>query len=243
MSAHAHGVSPQAYARFGGLVYLIIIVAGTLGEVFIRGSLIVAGDAAATASHLVHAGFLWRVGIVCDLTMHVCDVFLMLVFYLLFRPVSRPLALLVVLFNLVTTAVLVANKLNLLLPLLLLGDAAYLQAFTPAQLQALAYVAIRAHGHGFGIGLIFFGVECLLLGGLIIRCRFLPRALGVLMAIAGVCYLTNSVALLLYPPLADRLFPAILLPCSVAELSLALWLLLKGVDAAAWTKRASEGDG
>src|SRR6059036_2396583 len=104
---------------------------------------------------------LWRTGIAGDLVMHVCDVGLMLVLYVLLRPVNRNLALLAVLFNLIQTAVLVATKLNLLQALFLLGSADYLRTFEPQQLHALMYIAIRSDGYGFGIGLIFFGFACL----------------------------------------------------------------------------------
>src|SRR5207244_69066 len=132
--------------------------------------------------------------------------------------------------NLVQTAVLVANKLNLVVPLFLLGDAEYLKAFTPQQLHTLSYVALRTHDYGFGFGLIFFGMTCIVLGYLIFRSGYLPKVLGILMQIAGVCYLTNSFTLILSPTLASSLFPFILLPPFVAELSMALWLLLKGVN-------------
>ena len=236
-TAHASADLPQLYARIGGILYLVIIVAGLTGEMFVRNSVIVSGDAAATAANLVASRSIWRVGIAGDLVMHLCDVGLMLVFYVLLRPVSRNLALLAVLFNLIQTAVLVANKMNLLVPLFLLGDAKYLQAFTPQQLQALSYVALRTHDYGFGVGLIFFGMVCLVVGYLIIQSGYLPKAIGVMMQIAGVCYIANSFALVLYPPLASALFPFILLPPFLAELSLALWLLVKGVDTAKWAER------
>jgi len=74
---------------------------------------------------------------------------------------------------------------------------------------------------------------------LILRSGYLPRALGVLMQIAGTCYLVNSFALILAPALASHLFPAILLPPFVAELSMATWLLVKGVDLTRWRERTS----
>ena len=234
MAERSTVTSPQAYARIGGVLYLMIIAAGATGELFVRGSQVVSGNAAATAHNILASPYLWRAGIAGDLVMHVCDVGLMLVFYVLLRPVSRTLAMLAVLFNLVQTSVLVANKLNLVLPLFLLADVGYLQAFTPEQRQALSYVAIRAHDYGFGVGLIFFGVECVVVGYLIVRSWYLPRTLGVMMQIAGACYVINSFAVILYPPLGSRLFPFILLPPFVAELSLASWLLVKGVDVTAW---------
>lgn len=237
MAAPAKQASPRSYARFGGLLYLVIIVAGALGELFIRGKLVVPGDAAATASNILASETLWRLGIGGDLVMHVCDVFVMWALYILLRPVSRNLALLNLLLNLIQTAVLVANKLNLLVPLFLLGDAPYLKAFDSAQLQAWSYFAIRLHEYGFGVGLIFFGFVCLVEGHLIRKSGYLPRVLGVLMQVAGVCYLVNSFALLLAPDFEQQLFPYILMPCFVAELSLALWLLVKGVDMQEWTRR------
>jgi len=84
---------------------------------------------------------------------------------------------------------------------------------------------------------VFFGFECLVVGYLIIRSGYLPRTLGYLMQIAGSCYLVNSFALILAPTVSSRLFPAILLPPFVAELSMALWLLLKGVNVAKWEQR------
>jgi hypothetical protein len=74
---------------------------------------------------------------------------------------------------------------------------------------------------------------------LIFRSGYLPRALGVLLQIAGLCYLTNSFALLLAPGFESRIFLAILAPAFIGELSLALWLALKGVDTAQWEKRAT----
>jgi len=233
--------SPQVYARIGGVLYLIIIVAGLFGELFVRDTLIVSGDATATANNIMASQLLWRIGIAGDLIMHVCDVPLMLVFYVLLRPVNKHLALLAVLFTLIQTAVLVASKLSLLVALFLLGSAEYLKAFEPHQRHALTYLAVKLDGYGFGVGLIFFGCACLVLGYLILRSGYLPKMLGVLMQIAGVCYLTNSFALLLAPTFANMIFPAILVPAFIGELSLCLWLLVKGVNVPKWEKQASVG--
>lgn len=230
--------SPQKYARAGGVLYLVIIAAGMFGELFVRGTLFVPGDAGATAQRIMNAPGLWRTGISIDLLMQICDLPLMLIFYVLLQPVNKNLALLNLLCNLIQTAVLVANKLNLLTTLYFLGDAAYLQTFTPEQLHTLAYLPLKLHDAGFGIGLIFFGVVCLIEGQLIAISGFFPKLLGRLLQVAGVCYLANSFALILVPELAGKLFPVILLPPFVAELSLGLWLLIKGVNLPVWEQKA-----
>ncbi|HEX3526634.1 MAG TPA: DUF4386 domain-containing protein [Thermoanaerobaculia bacterium] len=226
--------SPQVYARVGGILYLIIIAAGLFGEAFVRNKLIVSGDAAATAHNIMASQPLWRLGLAGDLIMHMCDVPLTMIFFVLLRPVQKNLALLAAFFTLVQTAILCVNKLSLLIPLFLLGGADYLKAFDPQQLQVLAYLSVKMHGYGFGVGLIFFGCACLVLGHLIFRSGYLPKALGILMQIAGVCYLINSFALLVAPALTDILFPAIMAPAFVGELSLCLWLLVKGVNVPKW---------
>ena len=227
-------------ARIGGILYLIIIVTGIFGELFVRGRLVVPGDAAATVENISSSQFLWRLGIAGDLFMHVCDIPLVLIFYILLKPVNKNLALLAMLLVLTQSAVLIATKLNLFIPLFLTADADYLKAFEPHQLQALSYVAIRSDGYGFGIGLIFFGFACILLGYLIFKSGYLPRFIGILMQIAGVCYLINSFALILAPAFADILFPVILLPSFIAELSFCLWLIVKGPNVHKWEEKVSD---
>ncbi|CAN5664894.1 DUF4386 domain-containing protein [soil metagenome] len=234
MTNSSAGTSPQLYARTGGLAYLIIIVAGALGELFIRNAIIVPGDAATTARNIAASPLLWRIGIAGDLVMHVCDLILAIVYYTLFKRVNKTLALLSVLFGLIQTAVLVANKLNLMTPLFFLGHAEYLKAFSAEQLQALASISIEAHEHGFAIGLIFFGFECLIDGYLIFKSGFLPKFLGVFILVAGLCYLLNSFTLILFPSLANSMFSILMAPIFIAELSMCLWLLIKGVNITKW---------
>lgn len=230
--------SPQFYARLGGLLYLAIIGLGIFGELFVRGTFVVSGDAMATANSILRSPFLWRSSIAGDLLMHVLDIPVILILYLLLRPVSESLALLATLLNLVQTAVLAANKLILLAPLFLQEDVGYLKSFSLEQLHALSYLAVKAHGVGFGIGLIFFGFACLVRGYLIVKSGYLPKFLGIFILIAGLSYLINSFALLLDPSFAASIQPGILVPAFVGELSLCLWLIVNGVNTAQWEQRA-----
>jgi hypothetical protein len=147
--------------------------------------------------------------------------------------------LLAIFFNLISIAVEAANELQLLAALSPLGNAEYLKAFEPQQLNALTSLSLKSYGYGFGASLIFFGCECLVLGYLIFRSGYLPKAVGVLMQLAGLCYLTNSFALILAPSVASRIFPAILIPAFLGEASLCLWLLVKGVNIEKWKLRGN----
>ena len=148
------------------------------------------------------------------------------------------MALLAALQRLTFVAVYAVSKLFLLAAAVVLGKPDFLKAFDPQQLNALAYLALRLHGEGYGVSLIFFGVACVLLGYLIYRSGYLPRSIGVLLAIGGVGYLVNSFAGILAPAFASGLFPWVLLPAFFGELGLALWLTVKGVDVPKWEERA-----
>ena len=234
-------ISAQAYARIAGVLYLINIACGLFGEIFVRGHLVVAGDAVTTAHRIMSSEFLFRCGIAGDLIMHITDVPMAVIFYVLLRPVSRDLSLLSALFGMLQTAILCANKLNLVTVLLLLGGTSSLKAFDQNQLQALASLSLSLHAYGFGIGLIFFGMSCLVAGYLMFQSGYFPKILGVLQVMAGVSYLINSFAQLLVPALANKMFPAIVLPAFIGELGTCLWLIVKGVNASKWDERVRMG--
>lgn len=226
--------SPQRYARIGGALYLIIIVVGIFGEAFVRDRLIVSGDAGATAANIRAMESLWRFHIAAELFLLICAVALLLILFVLLRPVSRHLAWLAVFFNLVSISLEAAITMYLIETLFPLGNAPYLKAFDPEQLYALASLSLRSHSYGFGVSLIFFGCFCVVIGYLIFRSGYLPKTIGILMQIAGVCYLTNSFTLILAPSFANRIFPAIVIPAFVGEASLCFWLLVKGVNLEKW---------
>lgn len=231
--------SPQLYARIGGVLYLIIIVLGVFGEAFVRDRLIVSGDATATAANIRSMESLWRFHIAAEQFLLICAIVLLLILFVLLRPVSRELALLAAFFNLISIGLEAVITLRLLEVLFPLGNAGYLKAFAPEQLYAIANLSLKSHSNGFGFSLIFFGCFCLVIGYLIFRSGYLPKAIGVLIQIAGLSYLVNSFALILAPKYADRIFTVIAGPAFVGEASLCLWLLVKGVNVEKWKEKAS----
>src|SRR6266699_2399364 len=122
-------------------------------------------------------------------------------------------------------------------PLVALGGAHELSAFNAGQLQALALTFLKLHSQGYNISLVFSGFYCLLIGYLIFRSTFLPRVLGVLMAVAGLCYMPYGFATFLSPEFAAGLFPWVMMP-GAGELLLALWLLVIGVNVQRWEEQA-----
>jgi hypothetical protein len=228
--------SPRALARAEGVVYLIIIVLGIFVELFVRGRIVVGGDAAATAANLMAMQSLWRIGIVAELLMVICTVCSALFLYLLLRPVSRHLALLATFFGLVALTVEAGYSMYLVEALFPLRSAAALKAFTPQQAQAMASLALKAHANGFGIALFLFGPAFLLRGYMVARSGYFPRTVGLLYQLAGLAYLTNSLVLILAPQLAGRAFAIILPLAFIGEATFCLWLLIKGLNVEKWNE-------
>jgi hypothetical protein len=154
--------------------------------------------------------------------------------YVLLKPVNRSLSLLAVFFSLVACAMQALTSLFYLAPLLILQGSSSLSGFTAEQLQSLALVFLKLNAQAFQIDLVFFGFWCILTGYLIFRSTFLPRVLGVLVAISGVGWVTY-----LYPPLANYLSLYIAAASALGEIPLELWLIVKGVNAQRWKEQAS----
>ena len=186
---------------------------------------------AQTATNIAAREQLYRAGFTPAVVVVICNLPLGLTLFELLKVLSRPLALLALLFIAVAATIEAVNVFNYMTPLFTLTLPEYTSAFRPDQLQALARGANRLFGYGFSVSLTFFGVFCALTGYLIFRSRFLPAIIGVLMVAAGVYYWINSFVLFLALPQPPDLLRWVTL---IAELSLALWLLIVGVNEAQW---------
>jgi hypothetical protein len=229
--------SPQAYARLAGVSWLMTILTGAFA-MFAGGRAIVPGDPAATAANILAHESLFRLGIAANLSATAWYLAATLFVYGLLKPVNRSLSLLAAFFSLVGCAIGVVGFALQLAPLVILRGAQTLSVFSVEQLRALAFVFLRVQAQASNIGFVFFGLHCLLVGGLILRSTFLPRTVGVLMVGAGLGWLTDSVASLLSPAFARLLSPYILIPGILGEMSLTLWLLVFGVSVRQWQEQA-----
>jgi Domain of unknown function (DUF4386) len=227
-SAPGRAGETLASARLAGALYLIVIAFGIFAEVAVRSSLIVEGDAAATAANIRDSEWLFRAGFGADLIVFLCDVALAVVLFLLFRPVSRSLSLLAAAFRLTQTAVIGLNLLAMFGALVVLEEADYLGAFGAGQTEALAALSLDIHSYGYTLGLTFFAVSTMLIGYLAIRSGVVPKALGILLGLAGAGYLADSFAFFLVPGYDGSISPILLAPAIVGELWFAFWLLLRG---------------
>src|SRR5437762_6006438 len=231
-------VSPRFQARMAGGLWWLCIVSGVVG--FVAGApLIVANDAAATAANILAKESAFRFGFVADLVSGLSYVGVTAFIYCVLKPVSRSLSLLGAFFGLAGVAIGGASWVIHLTPSLLLHGDQYLTAFTTSQLQAMSLAALKLQLQVFPIGMVFFGIQCISIGYLVARSTFLPRILGVLLAVGGTCYVIVSFASFLAPSFGPRLVPFLMPIALVGEGALGGWLLIKGVDVQTWNKQAS----
>jgi len=225
--------SPRFKARLAGVSQLLEGLTFTFGQVIVLRKLVVSGNAAATAANILSNERLFRFGFASCLVGVGFHIAWALLFYNLFKPVNRRLSLLAAFVILVGCAVQAVTSVLYLSPLLVLGGGSAVSALTAEQLQALAYVLLRLNGIAFDVYLVFFGLWCVLIGYLIFRSTFLPRILGVLLAIDGLGWM-----MYLSPPLANSLFLFIAVAAGLAEFPLELWLLMFGVNEQRWREQA-----
>ena len=225
-------MSPRFLAR---IVFILAALEGqaqVFGQLRIPGRLVVSTDAAATAVNILGNESLFRLGLLLSVLAVAFNVARTVLSYVLFRPVGRIVALLIAFFGLVAIALQAASILFELPVLVVLKNGEALSGFNVDQLQSLALIFLRWNGQASNLYLAFFGLCCMLSGYVIYKSTFLPRILGVLLAMAGVGYSTY-----LWPPLANYLYPYNL-ALGVGELLLGLWLLVFGVNAERWKEQA-----
>jgi hypothetical protein len=227
--------SVQRYARTAGVLFLLTMIAGFFGELYVPSHLVVAGDAAATANNLATSRQLFNAGFASYLIEAVCDVLLSWIMYILLRPVHRDLALLGAFLGLVSTSLFAVAEVFFYAPPLLLNGGLSATAFSSAQVDALVLLSFRLYGRVSGMYMLFYGMAVLIRGYLIVRSAYLPTLIGVLLCIAGGGFIMRNVAYVLFPAYASDF---LLAPMFLATLSVTAWLLLKGVDIEGWRAQA-----
>ena len=226
--------SPQKTARVAAFMFLIIFFLGMSTELFIRPGMIVPGDAAVTVKNIAASESLFRLSIMSDLIRQMFLMVLPLVLYKLLKPVNKSIASLMVIFALVCVPISLLNELNHFAVLLLSSGAGYTAAFKAEQLNALVTFFLELRKYGTFI-VQFFSFWVLLLGYLVFKSGFLPRILGILLMLAGLCYTVSAVLFFLFPNVDAMILG---LFAFIGESIFYLWLLIKGVNVDEWEKQA-----
>jgi hypothetical protein len=218
--------SLKTTARIAGALILVMSIPAGFAFGYVRPSLIVPGDATATANSIMASEGLFRLGIVSDSLVFLIEIVLIVMLYVLLKPVSKPLSLVAAFSRLAMTVIQGVNLLNHLIPLLLLTGADYLTVFEPHQLHALVLLFLNAHEYGVLVWGLSFGLHLAVLGYLVYKSGYIPRILGVLLVVASLCYLAQGFGSVLLPKYEEMF--ALVGSFSIIELAFPLWLVIKG---------------
>lgn len=224
-------------ARLAGATYLVTMATAIFSQSFIRASLVVRGDATQTALNIIASERLYRIGIAADLVTFTGVVVLTWALYVLLRPVGKRLAVLAVLLRLVEVSIhYVVIMLSLGVLLLLGGD--HLASFDASQRYALVRLVLSAQGAGLNLGFVLLGLGSAAFAYLLLRSRYVPRALAALGVVASLLLSASAVAVILFPEVGPAV-RATMVPMFVYEVSLGLWLLLTGAATGAASSSAA----
>ncbi len=229
MSAIAQGPTRKALARTAGAIYLIVVLTGLFGLMYVPSRLFVRDDAAATVRNLVEHTDLFRLGIVAGFVCYIAFLLLPLALHRLLGAVSSRAATLMVAFATASVPISLFNLTHKLDVLTLLGDAAYLRAFTVEQRDAMVMLSLDAYNNGIAVATLFWGLWLLPFGYLVYKSGFLPRILGALLMLGCFGYLVQLIGDTLFANYGQSA-PAgvVTLPAAVGEIGICLWLLLVG---------------
>jgi hypothetical protein len=236
MTTRTVETSPLVYARVAGFLYLLLLPLGIFGILYVPATLIVPGDAAATATKVMASEALFRFSIVTALLVQIVNIFVVLFLYKLLRPVNKDMALLMAVFILLGAPIAMLSELSHVAVLVLLSGTEALTVFTADQLQALAAFFLDLHKYGVGIASIFWGLWLFPMGYLVFKSGFLPRIIGILLMIGCFGYLIDFCVMVLLPNLEVTVSQFTF----IGELLLPLWLLIKGVNVERWKNRVLE---
>ena len=220
-------VSLNKNARVAGLLYILSSLFGLVRLIYIPNTLIVHGNAAATANNIAGHELLFRFGIVSYLLCNVLWIFVILALYRLLKGVDQALAVLMVVIGLMATPISFVNSVNDIAALLFArGD--FLSVFDKAQREALVMLFLNLH-HQLDLAWQLLGVFFIPFGLLVYKSRFLPRILGVWLIVACFAYLALSLTGLLFPAYEDQVIK-FAQPVLFAEVAMMLWLAIMGVS-------------
>jgi hypothetical protein len=232
--------SPRTLARILGIVGLLGIVAGAFDIGYVQGALIVLGNPAATLHNILAHETLFRMGFSAHLFELVLNVLGEVLTFYLFRRVNILIAATALCCGIVGISVEAVDLLSAYVPLKIAVEGSVLGSFSAGQVYALSELSAQVQRAGLLLSFVFYGVDEIATGFLMFRSAFLPRVLGALLGLSGLCYFSHGFLSFLAPVLDARLYPYILYPCLPGEGLSSLWLAIMGLNVAKWRAWPSE---
>jgi hypothetical protein len=209
-------MNPNKTALSAGILYLLLIPLGIFGILYVPGQIIVAGDIDRTISHLLENEMLFRLSILSALLVQLVNVFVVLLLYKLLKGLNKNAAVLMLVFFLVSVPIAFINEMNNLAILYLIHEA------SPAK-DWISFF-LEMHRNGIVLAQIFWGLWLFPMGMLLYRLSLVPKVIGVLLMIACMGYLLDSIFYLLSLNMNVEMSQFTF----IGELAMIIWLIVNG---------------
>ena len=222
---------PRMAARIAGLSYLALFVLALFANFFVRERLVDLDDAAATFQNIASSEMLFRSGMVAFLAIFLLDVVIAWALYVVFRGVGEQVSRLAAWFRLTYTVMLGVALVFFFLVIQLVTGSTDLGGVDQAQIDGQVMLFLDAFNFAWLIGLAAFGIHLILIAKLMLGSRIAPRALGIIIAIAGSAYVFDTVAkgmIASYDDYAAIFLAIVAIPSIIGELWFGVWLLMRG---------------
>lgn len=218
------GITLRQAALVAGLGLLVMVVAAPFAEFLVYSKLVVRGDIQTTIQNIQANNWFYLAGILAYLIVFICDVIVAWALYVLLIPVNRSLSLLTAWFRLVYSAIALIAMLKLVTIYHLLQNTDYPTILGSDQLLAQVKLLLNTFRYEWNIGLILFGIHLVMLGYLVYRSSYIPKILGILLAIAGFGWIVYELG----PYLIPNVDLGFLMIAFSLEIIFMLWLLIRG---------------
>ena len=220
---------PKRLARIAGVFYLLVGITGGFAEGFVDPKIYVAGNAAATAGNVLANQGLVRMSVVSHLVDAVFFVLTAMALYILLQHVHKSVARAMLVFVAVAVGIIALNAVFQFEGLQVATNASYMTAFGAAGSNALVLLLLDIQHYGTLAAQVFFGLWLAPLGYLAYKSGLFPKALGVTLVAATVCYLVHLITAFLVPDIHEQIQPFIVIVPTIAEIWMVLYLLVVGV--------------
>jgi hypothetical protein len=215
-------------ARIAGALYLTIAVCGGFSIGYVPSQIVVAGDAAGTATNLMGQLGQFRLGVLADSAVILLEIVITVIMYQMFRTTSPRLSLIAMVSRLGMIVVMGINLLLWAMPYVLLTQP---MGLNPTDAQAFAQIFFEAHTLGIYVWQLFFGAHFLALGWIVLRTKLVPLLLGWGLFIGAFGYLIQGLVELTFTDVAalDITIIGLLTIVTFFELGFGFWLLIRGL--------------
>jgi hypothetical protein len=223
-------MSTISKARVAGLLYLVVAITGGFAQLVARGGVLVPGDASATADNIRANAGLFQLGFAADAVNVVSFVILALLLHAVLSPTNPWLSRTFVTLVAISAAIMGLDLANHAAALVVATDPSYAASLGADAADALAALFLNIHQYGYLAAEVFFGLWLVPLGAAIYRSRALPRWIGIAAVVGGVSYLASFGITAASTTFQSEISSLVAIPAAIAEVSLMLWLLIRGAD-------------